>query len=339
MFIPSLTAIRGFAALWVALLHLRYADSAKAYGFFAPIFERGYLGVPIFFVLSGFILAHVHRRDFGADLSFYLRFMWLRFCRVYPLHLITLISAVFILARGPEDTLFSFVLNLLMLHAWGAVTGVTWNFPSWSISTEWFAYLLFPLAAFAVRSCGWRANLALAILCLGAYIFVLPLVAGFDNGVSLIAFFLLFLLGFSAQGVADDLPSGPWGTVAVSCMVGFVALAYLPAAAERYVMPSLSAVLVVALYRANSILSWRPLVYFGEISYALYLSHILAFTVLRMPFGGVPQNLGLEIVVCIAAAMALHHLDMPIGRWLRGIWRRDYRSGTNGSAASPSLIK
>ena len=35
----------------------------------------------------------------------------------------------------------------LLIHAWGTTPTVQWNFPSWSISAEWFAYLFFPLAA------------------------------------------------------------------------------------------------------------------------------------------------------------------------------------------------
>jgi peptidoglycan/LPS O-acetylase OafA/YrhL len=340
MFVPSLTAIRGFAALWVVLLHLRYAAAAEPYGVLAPIFARGYLGVPIFFVLSGFILAHVHRSDFNEDLRKSGRFIWMRFCRVYPLHLITLVGSVFILTRTAEDTPASFLYNLLLIHAWGPVTGVTWNLPSWSVSSEWFAYLLFPLLAFAMRGWGWRPNLLLMLACLAFHPYtarLFPPTVGFQHGLSALSFFLMFMIGFCAHGVARVLPDGRlWAFAPVAALVAVVGVAYLPPWVEFYWNPTLCMLLIVSLFKVPCFLSWRPIVYFGEISYALYLSHILSFTLIRNPFYGVMQNLFLEIAGCVLIAAALHHLDAPVGRWLRAAWRRDYRLPWRDKTSSPS---
>jgi peptidoglycan/LPS O-acetylase OafA/YrhL len=57
--IRALTGVRGFAALWVVLLHYRYGDLADEYGAWSFLFRRGGLGVPLFFVLSGFMQARI----------------------------------------------------------------------------------------------------------------------------------------------------------------------------------------------------------------------------------------------------------------------------------------
>ena len=89
----ALTALRFFAAMWVVLYHFWPNLSADM----PTLVAKGYLGVELFFTLSGFILCHVYldqvaagRFDFGA-------FLWARLARVYPLHLATL-AAVGIMA-------------------------------------------------------------------------------------------------------------------------------------------------------------------------------------------------------------------------------------------------
>jgi peptidoglycan/LPS O-acetylase OafA/YrhL len=57
-----------------------------------------------------------------------------------------------------------------MMHAWGITDVAGWNSPSWSISAEWFAYLLFPAAAALTLALPKRAALPLvpAVLLIGA---------------------------------------------------------------------------------------------------------------------------------------------------------------------------
>src|ERR1700744_4959496 len=79
--IPALTGLRGVAALWVVLFHMELETPI-------PIIEKGYLGVDIFFILSGFILMHVYadRKEFN-----YNEFVRARLARIYPLHMLSLV--------------------------------------------------------------------------------------------------------------------------------------------------------------------------------------------------------------------------------------------------------
>src|SRR5258708_12529385 len=90
--IRPLTSIRGIAAMGVVMYHFQgnfgdkfYLDSTTL------VFSRGYLWVDFFFLLSGFILSHVHAEDFARGLTPYRTFLFKRIARVYPLHVTTLV--------------------------------------------------------------------------------------------------------------------------------------------------------------------------------------------------------------------------------------------------------
>lgn len=152
--IRPLTSLRFFAALWVVLFH--YWPKLDV-AFMPAMVAKGYLGVELFFVLSGFILCHVYLSAFGEGRFKYGAFLWNRLARVYPLHLATLAGMIALgVAAGLAGlTIDSGILrwdalpaNLLMVQAWGFAPAAAFNHPSWSISAEWFAYLTFPAFAF-----------------------------------------------------------------------------------------------------------------------------------------------------------------------------------------------
>ncbi|PHS21917.1 MAG: hypothetical protein COA85_12245 [Robiginitomaculum sp.] len=153
--IHNLTRVRFFAALWVVIFHWR-ASWAVDVDKFTGFFESGRLGVDIFFVLSGFVLAHVYFRRVRAGTFDYWSFLVARLARIYPLHLAVFVFVVLQVlvaeALKVEYDASAFppahiIPNLLLIQAWGFTPGATWNVPAWSISAEWFAYLLFPAFA------------------------------------------------------------------------------------------------------------------------------------------------------------------------------------------------
>ena len=66
--LPALTGLRGLAALWVFVYHVFKSFAGDGAGLFdnqaIPLLREGWRGVDLFFVLSGFVIAHVHLRDF-----------------------------------------------------------------------------------------------------------------------------------------------------------------------------------------------------------------------------------------------------------------------------------
>jgi peptidoglycan/LPS O-acetylase OafA/YrhL len=163
--IRPLTSIRGIAAIAVVMYHFRQNFGDKFYpDGVTQVFSRGYLWVDFFFLLSGFILSHVHAEEFAHGPAPYRAFLFKRIARIYPLHVVTLfiVALPFFWPTLPlareSRTVSSFVSNLLLIQAWQWKDHLSWNFPAWSISDEWAAYLLFPL----IVAFFYRASLALA---------------------------------------------------------------------------------------------------------------------------------------------------------------------------------
>jgi peptidoglycan/LPS O-acetylase OafA/YrhL len=149
--LPELTAARALLALWVLAYHL---DLHLAFPLLRPWVKRGYLGVDGFFILSGCVLAHRYP-TLALRPREVLVFWWRRLVRLYPVHLslLLLLGGWFLLAEAAgvaphqagRASGREFFLQLLMLNGWGASQGWSWNYPSWSVSTEWAGYLAFPL--------------------------------------------------------------------------------------------------------------------------------------------------------------------------------------------------
>jgi peptidoglycan/LPS O-acetylase OafA/YrhL len=120
-----------------------------------------------FFTLSGFVIMHVYQ---GMSSRFdYVDYIQKRLARMYPLHLATLVFFVICpLLFGILRYWFSLdaiLPNLLLVHAWGATDRLTFNYPSWSVSAEFFVYLLFPLFLLVVRRLGLWTALLVPCLC------------------------------------------------------------------------------------------------------------------------------------------------------------------------------
>jgi peptidoglycan/LPS O-acetylase OafA/YrhL len=175
-------ALRGIAALVVAVYHVEWLHIAYDWSL---IRHADYM-VDFFFVLSGFVICHVYGRRINDGESAR-RFMTLRLFRLYPLHLFLL--AVFLLieiikyiavtqyglvANHPpfaEGWPGLLAANALMVHAVGILDRLAFNVPSWSISTEFFAYLAFTAVFFGRgRS---RSRIAWSVLIMAGAVIVL----------------------------------------------------------------------------------------------------------------------------------------------------------------------
>lgn len=143
-----LDGFRGIAALMVAVYHLHVS------GFITELnlVKNSYLFVEFFFVLSGFVIAYSYTGKLNSMRDLKL-FMKKRFARLWPLHIfVTIFFIPFALANiflsidlGDRFSVFSFFTNIFLIQALNINEGVTWNIPSWSISVEFYTYLIFGL--------------------------------------------------------------------------------------------------------------------------------------------------------------------------------------------------
>ncbi len=175
----SLTGLRFLAALAVFVSHVREYLLAGL----APL-PLGGPAVSFFFVLSGFILTHVY--DGRLQHMGVRRFFATRLARLWPLHASCLalclwLTRDFVLGDPlhPEGVL-SFLAQLFLVHAWIPVEGWMFGFNSvsWSISTEFFFYLSFPLFLRVSR----RNCLVLFFLVLGGALGILAAVDVWQAG-------------------------------------------------------------------------------------------------------------------------------------------------------------
>ncbi|NBB13851.1 acyltransferase family protein [Caulobacter sp. SLTY] len=287
--IRPLTALRFFAAMWVVLFH--YWPNLQGAAPLAVI-GKGYLGVELFFVLSGFILCHVYLESFGEGRFKYGAFLWNRLARVYPLHLATLLGVI---ALGLAATAAGFNVgdgvldwaslpaNLLMVQAWGLAPEAAFNHPSWSISAEWFAYLSFPAFAWAswrLRDRPWMgAGLALGFMAVLYPVF--EALAGYSLTQATIHWGALRIVPCFALGCAMH---GLWRAGAVrslrhaatgACLMGAGALVAAIGGAPDVLSVAAFGGLILCLAgvaeHGSRFASGSGFVYLGEISYSIYM--------------------------------------------------------------------
>jgi peptidoglycan/LPS O-acetylase OafA/YrhL len=195
--IRALTGLRAIAAGWVVVHHAWALTPSANWGAvqepFRPLLATGWLGVDLFFVLSGFVLTHTYLHKLGSrpGLRPAASFYWNRLSRVWPTWaVVTFAFTGFLVVKhltvggshlheGAQPSLdpVTMVKNLLMVQVWDTpvpyATGPVG--PGWSLSAEWLAYCVFPLVVlglYRLRRC------PAVVLGGGAVLAALPFAAG-----------------------------------------------------------------------------------------------------------------------------------------------------------------
>ncbi|HTJ27549.1 MAG TPA: acyltransferase [Candidatus Limnocylindria bacterium] len=337
----ALTGLRAFAALWVVVYHLKdVGGHFHSFGVFDPIVRYGAFGVDVFFVLSGFILTHVYASTFTGRVSLasYGAFLQNRIARVYPLHIATLAIMLllylasrqmyhFVPERAEAYSPFSIAANLTLTQAW--FSGV-WapNTPAWSISAEWFAYLLFPLAVLGLTQSRLWVQAAIIPLALGVIAVSTPMRP-------LVQISAEFTIGMGTYLLWKRLRHESPLVQRVGRFTGLAAIGLIVASLYAFQHPAFwfaalfSAVLIASLATEHDVLvpllSAGWVVYLGEISYSIYMCQWFIWSLWRR---GLPRivhhhipDLVLMGTACLAivgaAALAYHYVEVPGRRWLR----------------------
>ena len=161
----SLDVLRGIAALGVVVYHWQHffysgtklgPMSVEKFPFFKVLsifYMKGWLAVDLFFSLSGFIFYWLYAKAVAEGTVTPRDFAVLRFSRLYPLHIVTLLGVaagqmVFLNIAGtyfvyPYNDSVHFLLNLLFASSWGLERGDSFNGPIWSVSVEVLVYAVF----------------------------------------------------------------------------------------------------------------------------------------------------------------------------------------------------
>jgi len=339
----TLTSLRGIAAWFVVLYHIRLSVAGLAPGAVA-FFAKGYLAVDFFFLLSGFVIwlswGDRLRKEGWRGVP---AFLHKRIARVWPLHLVMLAGAVALalLLVGtrhatPDDYPFAQLpLHILLLQNWGFTDHLAWNDPSWSISCELGAYLLFPLLALAID---WKRVPTAAVIGAGAALLILLHAVMAEGGTTNLGFDIArfglrrCVLEFASGTTIGALwwrwrntPRLPgWSAAALSvALLSLWAGGTIP---ETLAIPGAFAAGLLAFAlssgRRGNPLEAGWLHYLGEISYATYLSHFLLFVVFKLALVNdahaiPPILIALYLAMVLMASITLYHLvERPAQKWV-----------------------
>lgn len=309
--VPALTSIRGFAAIWVLIFHLRYEVRyffPELYQSTQGIWKSGFLGVDLFFVLSGFVIALNYQARFKTvQRSVFYSFMIKRFARIYPVYLMCLLCTLVVLLgfvwfeypykHMDRFTKWGFVQSLTMTQVLSFPLPRQWNLVAWSVSAEWFAYLFFP--AIALVTSRLRSHIGrvvmLVTLCV-AYVWVMVLMqrpSAMELGVFRIAGG--FTMGVVLCGLKDSLPhawssSRLWGMLVIAI---FISIPFLYTFSTNHRVASVVwapiIFLPVIFALAQKGAEWRMMksksaIYLGHVSYSLYMIHTTILMAFRAIF-------------------------------------------------------
>jgi peptidoglycan/LPS O-acetylase OafA/YrhL len=327
--LEEIDALRGIAALGVAFVfHIHHLLGQARTGpldglpVFSWLHDYGYVLVDLFFVVSGYIFAHVYLVD-GRFKGTIRDFAVARFARLYPLHLATLLVSAGLLAIGPTASAENccndarhFLLNLVMLQESGLNIGLSFNSPAWSISVEVLCYALFCLLAIQLPDRFWQA--AVLLVAVG-------LLATLPGGVQL-DHIARGLCGFFAGTLAYRLRKAPTGLWLVLLPAGFVLLPFASGLSIGAVLGVTSWPALVNFARLLPILRLSPLRWLGERSYSIYLTHspvYMALNIIVFSGSAVPESLAVPMMlvgwglVLAVSDLSYRFLETPSRRWLR----------------------
>ncbi len=159
--LARLDGLRGIAACGVAFTYHAWAligdDAVGTYA--GPgsmlldwLHRSGWLFVDMFFLLSGFIFAHVYLgRGLLSSPRELADFAVARFARLYPLHLVMLLVTALLFWGKADNTPLAFLAHLTMLQALVQPVAQTFDGPTWSLSVEAACYLLFAVCCWQCR--------------------------------------------------------------------------------------------------------------------------------------------------------------------------------------------
>ena len=190
-YISNLTPLRGFAALIVVIFHFEALIGKFVNENNSMFINKGYMMVDLFFVMSGFIIFHVYRSNFRNSITgqSFRKFLIARFARIYPLHFIMLLICVlliFVLGANPILNPAAIPTHIFLLQSFGIHKIFTLNVPSWSISAEWWAYMVFPVIIFCLYKRKWLTVAFCIGFVIAAYVsimFLLPRTVPFNPAI------------------------------------------------------------------------------------------------------------------------------------------------------------
>jgi peptidoglycan/LPS O-acetylase OafA/YrhL len=355
--VAALTGIRAVAALLVVLTHAAYTTGKYTQGYLGLVYSRAEMGVPIFFVLSGFLLftPWVRAAATGTAAPSLRRYGWHRVRRIMPAYVITVLVAYGIYhfrsaGPNPGHTWMGLFRNLTLTQIY--TDGYMFSFlhqgltQMWSLAVEAAFYVALPLLAYLllVVLCrrAWRPRrlvLGLGVLALmsPAWLILVHTSGWLPDGARLwLPTYLMWFVGGMLLAALAPLGVRAYALVCIPLAVvcyfivstpiagaATTSPAELPQALVKIVFYAVISTLVVAplaLMGTDGARGWyarflasRPMVFLGEISYEIFLIHLVTMELVMVEILHTPVYTGsmfslfaVTMVVSIPLAWLLH---------------------------------
>ncbi|KUH73785.1 acyltransferase [Mycolicibacterium novocastrense] len=351
--VSSLTGIRAVAALLVMLTHAAYTTGKYPQGYVGLVYSRAEIGVPIFFVLSGFLLFSpwVKAAYAGSSPPSTRRYAWRRVRRIMPAYVVTVLAAYLVYhfrtaGPNPGHTWEGLLRNLT--HTQIYTDNYLYSYlhqgltQMWSLAVEVAFYAVLPLLAWLllVVLCRrrWRPGLligglsALALIT-PAWLVLVHTTDFLPDGARLwLPSYLAWFIGGMLLAALQPLGVRAYGLACIPLAVACYFIASTPIAGEPTTSPAeLREALVKAFFYAviatlavaplalgdrgiyARVLSSRPMVFLGEISYEIFLIHLITMElamveVLHYPIytGSIAMLFLVTFVMTVPLAWLLH---------------------------------
>lgn len=297
----ALDGWRGIAALAIAFYHAPVMHGLRD----AAGWKNMELFVDFFFVLSGFVIMHAWgKRLDGTDAA--RTFVSKRFWRIWPLHFTILLAffAVEVLKSGlgavialPSDepsfagsrSWLSLLTNITMMQSLNLHGTTTWNGPAWSISVEFWTYLVFAATMLAFRANINRALMGMALVGLVGVATLSPIWLFATHDFGLLRAIYGFFLGAATYRLVQSGRLELEGGTGVEIAVVLALISYLTATGVNItslLAPVIFAAVILFFSQGRGLLTRalesRPIQALGTWSYSIYLVHALLFYGLRL---------------------------------------------------------
>ncbi len=311
-YFAALDGFRGVLALMVAMYHTMWTSHVNNTAFFS----NGPVLIDLFFVFSGFLMFTLYREGINS-IAQSRTFIKRRIARLYPIHFVMLmIALLYAFARvlahifgfatltpgeilpfqaGAPETWQSFLANLTLTQAMGVFDHLSFNMPSWTVSVEFWAYFVFAgMMLWARPKKLWHFSMIAIFIGMNYYSLsrLKPnMDFHYDLGFwrCLGGFFTGVLVAASYKWICDK----KWAlngsiahifeAVALALMIGFVI--YFPGKWQFFIAPVAFVFVLAFAFDAgfvSKIMSAKPLLWLGRISYSVYMVHILFSLILAI---------------------------------------------------------
>lgn len=299
-----LDGFRGICALSVAVYHMHIPQSFGEWAFF----RNAHYMVSFFFVLSGFVMVHTYGQRLTTRDQFR-QFFITRTFRLYPLHVFVLLLAIalefmklgaehagiafnqpsFTGQRAPEEI----IPNLLLLQSWWpGFNPQSFNFPAWSISVEYYLYMIFAgilvcTPRFAMLIFLVITLTATACLCLGLAFLMEPALQG-------LSCFFAGVMTYQIYQVIQHKSIPRWLHTALEVVGICLTVNLLASNADHkqiILMLSFCALMLIFSFEGgviSTLLKAGPFEKLGTLSYSIYMTHamvLFAFTLAMLLVG------------------------------------------------------